>query len=382
MNVVLKMLGLLLGFGVASIECAPPPKIPQTPADRNVLQTVMQQVQEGSRIGYTQSEAYLTIKMVQDKLNTTPWLDKDKKIIMDAMAKERELKNDYYVFYTAIPHMRLLQDITRKLYKKTVGNVGALQDKAFQFIRYTYNDPLYNQYKNSTEFLTKEITESGIIDDNDVRLKALLLSVNIAFFGNIHSTGESTWHYFNNPQAWVSVPLQWIEASLTSFGYPRVYAKKFLTLAPLTQYAQGELFQIFVPKNTVDDIGYLSWRQGIPFDVDILTSWFGRTTLGIGSWILHDEIKERVYKLRRQWKAGDESVQDQVALMLEQVKLGVYRLSDVLDDYKLTGPKNTEDMQARLLITNAGLLNPQSGIKIYRYSNLPAGKLSEYKKKL
>ena len=122
--------------------------------------------------------------------------------------------------------------------------MGALEDKSFQFIRYSYNDPVYSQYKNATDFLVKELTQNGIIDDNQVRLKTILVSTNLSLFGNAAFAGESTWKFLNQPQPWGVAPAAWLEASLKSFGYPAEYAKKLIALAPLIIHDQGDLFLI------------------------------------------------------------------------------------------------------------------------------------------
>ncbi len=356
-----------------------------TPADQAELKHIVDEVGRIKGRGYTQTEAHLSVPSVQQLMNTVQDLARNKAIISQAMTKERELNDNYYVFYTAIPYMRLFQDVTRKLYKRKVGNIGALKDKSFQFVRYSYNDPVYSQYPDATDFLVKELAQYGIIDDNQVRLKTILVSTNLSLFGNLTLSGESTWNFFNHPQSWGVAPAAWLEASLKSFGYPPEYTKKLIALAPLTQDTQGDLFQIFVPHNLVDQIGYHSWRQGIPFDPEIIETWFERDPLILSKrGLYHEEIKERVYNIRRRWQAGDPAVKKLTELMIERARQGKYRLSTGIEAYKKT-PRDVFEInhqQGRLLITNDMLLNPNSGIKIYRYSNLTGSKLAEYKRKL
>src|ERR1700722_15636609 len=310
-----------------------------TPADQAELRSLVKQVDQAKSRGYTQGEAHLSVPYVQKAVGGELFLDRNKKIISQALKKERELKDGYYVFYTAIPYMRLFQDVTRKVYKRKFGNVGALQDKSFQFVRYGYNDPVYSKYANATDFLIQELGQNGIIDDNDVRLKTILVSTNVSLFGNAAFAGESTWRFLNSPQPWGVAPKAWLEASLKSFGYPPEFAKKFITLAPMIKHDQGDLFQIFVPKSKVDEVGYLSWRQGIPFDPELIEKWFGRDPLQLGKIgeakvaIVHDEINERIYNLRRRWKSGDQKVRTFVNQMIQHAKEGKYSLARGLDAY-------------------------------------------------
>jgi hypothetical protein len=358
----------------------------QTPADQAEVKNLLQQADSIKGKEYSQSEAHMSVPSVQKLMSGMADLARNKRIIDETLAKERELQKTHYVFYTAVPYMRLFQDVTRKLYKKKVGNVGALKDKSFQFIRYTYDDPIYKEYKNATDFLVKEITQNGIIDDNDIRLKTILVATNLALFANIRVTGESTWDYLNHPQAWVQASSDRLEAALKSFGYPTSFTKRLMELAPLIQHDQGELFQIFIPKNMVDDVGYVSWRQGIPFDPELIKRMFGRALVkadGVNP-VYHDEIDQRIYTIKRQWKAKDREAMSMVNTMLDHAKRGDYRLSPVLQQYQQNPAEvfGINYQQGRLLVTDSMLLNPTSGIKIYRYSNVSQDKVREYKKKL
>lgn len=333
----------------------------------------------------TQSEAHLSAKNVQEHVSK---VDRTlhAHIQEAAFQNERKLNNDYDIVYTAIPNMRVFQDITAQLYKRVVGKTSAL--KEFKFIRYQFKDPIYDQYKNVTEFLIDEIQKNGIVDDNEIRLKTILISANLAFFGNEGLEGESTWNYFNTPQPWVSAP--WLkfllESSLKSFGYSTQFVPELLELSKSIQTTTGDLFQICIPHQKTDDIGYLSWRQGIPFDVKFINTVFKRVNMsfGRGDKIFHEEINERITLLKEQWKQRVPQTVQLVTELLENVKAGKYRLAPFLEKYK----KSPETLpyinayQARLLITNNLLLNPESGIKIYRFSTLSPDKEAHYKAQL
>lgn len=348
---------------------------------------------KGRRI--TQSQSHLLLSGVKDMvLKKAKNLNENADIIKWAFDKETE-HADYYVFYTSVPYMRLFQDLVRNFYVQDFGAIGALKYHQFQFLRYFYNDPFYDQYKDINEFLFTELGQNGMIDDNMLRLKIILLSTNLSFFGNIGLKGESTYNYMNEPQKWVSPNPAFLKDSLLSFGYPADYVDDFMALIPLTipEPPKGELFQIFIPKKLVDKVGYLSWRQGIPFDPHIMKSIFPdkfdkEIKLDYSSHILGEDLTNAVKTIREN-KAQFAPLTEAV---INKVKQGYYKLSDFLNFYKNPRPEvnRVKDnwkisllnyCQARLLITNKELLNPASGIIIYRYSLLEREKLEEYTKK-
>jgi len=350
-------------------------------------QVEAQQLLQQAKLGSTQSEAHLTRRWVRVDLVNEAGIARHKKIIDQALERERKYKDKYLVFYTSIPYMRLFQDVTRKLYRRVEGKAGALKDKAFQFIRYTFKDPTYSQYKNVTQFLLDEIEKNGMVDDNDVRLKTILVSTSLAFFSNIGQPGESAYSYFNNPQAWASLNPDWLKKSIRSFGYPEEYTDQLIDLAKTIITDTGDLFQIFIPKTEANNIGYVSWRQGIPFDPQFLKWLFEREemTYSRKDKLFHAEINEKLKKLKKNWLARDPETVKMVEYMLDNVKNGKYLISPFLTKFvnepeKIEFPINFA--QARLLVTNDYLLNPKSGILIFRYVTLDPIREELYKQRL
>lgn len=332
--------------------------------------------------GLTQSEAHLSVKKVQDRVRKQFPL-RLPEIRKAALAKERELNKDYDIFYTAIPNARVYQDVTRKLYKRVAPAVPNL--KEFQFIRYSYQDPTYTVYKNVTDFLISEISKNGIIDDRIAALSTILVSTNIAFFGNAGSTGESTWYFLNKQAEWAAARTAWLEGSLKSFGYSEKFVPELVELSALVKTETSDLFQICIPHTVTDQIGYLSWRVGIPFDPFYIKTvfknvkgWTGRDRL------TYPQILEGVTAFKERWARKDPEAVKAVNVLLNHVKEGRFRLTPFLETYKKSPDSlpyiNT--YQARLLITNEVLLNPNSGIKIYRYSSLAPRQEARYKAKL
>src|ERR1700679_3771207 len=92
---------------------------PNTQADKTFAEQLFKRVEADRGIGFTQTEAQLSLKEEQDKVKELDGLAMHEKIIRSALVKERIYFKDYYVFYSAIPYGRLFQDVARKLYKKS-----------------------------------------------------------------------------------------------------------------------------------------------------------------------------------------------------------------------------------------------------------------------
>lgn len=352
-----------------------------TPADQAVAKELFSRARN-----YPESQSFsqLRVPFVQSKVLELSGLARHEQIINLALAKEVEMANQgYAVFYTAVPYMRMFQDISRKMYKAVVGKVGALGEKAFQFIRYAYQDPTYMQYNNVTDFLLTEIAKEGIIDDNLIRLKTILVSTNLAFFGNAGFTGESTYFYFNNPQPWASANPEWLRAALVSFGYSTNYVDELMSLVPDIVTKTGDIFQIFITTSKVDDIGYLSWRQGIPFDVPFIEDLFGRPdmTFGRSDRIYAAEINNRIAEFKEKYRNGDQGAVNMVNYLLKSVANGDFKLSPFFKLYKTGKLRFTNFYQARLLI-GSWFLDPTQGVRIYRYSTLDPEREQAYKRRL
>lgn len=332
-------------------------------------------------------------------------------LIYNVFQQERAFRDNppqgkkYYVFYTAVPYMHLMQDLARELYLYNFGEQGALSrndaQNGFQFLRYFYKDPFFDQYKNVNDYLQTEVRKNKIVDDNLLRNKIILLSTNISLFGGLGITGESTFFYLNRPQKWVSPNPMFIEDSLNSYGFLNVtdYSKEFLDviqhdlgyeqatakLADPSPAAAKEailcsdLFQIFIPADLVDTIAYLSWRQGFPFDKELLKQLFPNKlkgdvpTLDDSVGILAKDISEAIENVQQ-------GLLPQAEQRLHKIIDEKHSLASYIDKNMVTqNDKLLNFMQARILITNDALLNPTSGIYVYRYDSIPEDTKEGYK---
>ncbi len=350
-------------------------------------------------ISFTQTQAHLSLKGNQDKLlKYAEGLSKNKNIINQAIDREKKYKQNYSVFYTSVPYLhlhqdtvvRLYQDIIRKLYKIENGKIGALKDKAFQFLRYTYNDPTYNQFENVNEFLVSEINKNGVVMDRDPRIGTILISTNLSLFGNVGFTGESTWYFFNHPQPWGEIRKDWLEAAIKSYGYSTQYIDELVDLTKYLKDKDGnlgsDLFQIFIPNNLVDQIGYLSWRLGIPFDTKFIMGLFNRPkmTFGLADAIPYPQLEQTTLEFIKKWHDNNVGALQMSELLLNNAENGKFHLFSFLNTYK-SNPASISYLnyaQGRLLVTNKYFLNPASGILIYRYSHIDSAQEAIYKIKL
>jgi hypothetical protein len=406
MNKISKKWGMLVVLlGQCSITyVASNARIELPPADRAVLDNMFAQTKRfyTKSAGLTQSQAHMSVEGIQHKIRTELFgFAANKGIIDQALARETEHKLSHSAFYSAVPFMHLFQDVAREMYKRRVGVLGALKDDAFQFVRYTYNNQAYDQYASIQEFLLKNVKKDGIIDDT-MGLGLYLVATNLSLFGSAGMRGDSTWRLFNVPQKWVQVNRAFLAECLESYGFSLKYLDKLMALNEYFKNDKGEmmsdLFQIFIPEKLVNEVGYLCWRSGIPNDTFLTRS--PDTKPSKGPYVKEQGYMESVFEQEKigynsdretfqkgllnfsdRYKAGDAEAKKVVNELLRRIENGTYQLEAFLYKYR-TDPAAVKALnyaQARLLITNKVMLNPESGVKIYRYSQLDPAKEAAYK---
>ena len=363
----------------------------ETMTNAQFAEELFRKVESDRSQGLTQTEAQLSIKSLQPKIKESDNLVLNKQVIINCLNRERLYFKDFDTFYTSIPYTFLFQEIARMLFKRKVGSLGELGKKSFQFIRFNFQDSAYNIHASAKEFLINEIQVYGIVDDNQIRLKTILVSTNLSLFGNAGLTGESTWYFFNNPQPWGEVNRQWLETMILSYDYSTAFVDELIAVNNYLKNEKGELgsvlFQIFVPKKLVNKIGYISWRIGIPYDEAYIRDAFalvGFKKPDINHYN-YAELKEAAAAFSEKWKQKDVAALKIGNDLLKKVQSDVFNLALFLDKY-MKMPEQVQNLnthQARLLITNEGLLNPLSGIKIFReYPSVTPEKLKIVKTKL
>jgi len=320
---------------------------------------------------FTQTEAHLHLKKNRDLIekyyNVEPYLD----VISTVIANEEKYKNTHYAFYNTTSNMwRLAQDLFTRLYAYEHPEEVT---KEFKFLR--FNDEAIDS--TAQGFLVSELKSKGLVDDNTAT-GAILLSVNLSLFGNVGFPGECSWQYFVKPQSHKFPERATYEKMMDRFGMSHKYINELMSLVKLYDTNEDTIIQILVPRDKIDEIGYLAWVRGIPAHGDTI------------QWIV-DHAKSKSFKhtkptmekLVEDFKKKQEK-NPLFASMLQGVQAGEFSLDDFLKIYrnKPWDIKEINDVTARLLFTPNVLLNPKSDVKFFRFSTVKPDSLKTYNKRL
>lgn len=289
----------------------------------------------------TPTKAYLTIP----KLNALVHKDWKQELIsykdlFDGMQKkEYELNDSHYVFYHGQNDVfRLLHDFLNAVYEELYLHPPLDE---FYMMRLWYES---REKANMDKFIEEYEGGKPIVwNDQGGPLVKELLSVNFSIFGNTNQWGECTLKAFvRNRSYFFNSVMPLIKDVFNTFGFDKKYLQDLAALPQLITTKEGTIYQIFVPKDLIDSCGYVCHRWATPFRQPLVTSDF-------------DAKKQRHMHLK-----------------------------PIADAYKKT-PNNLADLdilQARLLFSQDVLLNPKSGVKIFRYTTASKTQLDTYKKKL
>lgn len=284
----------------------------------------------------TATDAYLK---VNKSLVDTTWahdLKKYKSLIQTLIKQERAHSSTHFVFYHGQQgYLRLLQDFLKEMYQ-----LFALKElRDFTFLRPWHNaEPSFevNRFIDSCN-------QKGYWNDAEPDIMKKMMCVNLALFGNTTDFGECTWNYFINNTNIMPPDLEKIFNDIFAyFDFNATYIQQLLNLENETKPAHGNLLQIFIPKDQVNKYVYLSKPYGIPYQEPIAPDVF-------------DSDKKR-----------------HIAI------------TPILEKYikQPTSITNLDQLQARLLLSQDGILNPESGVKIFRHTAGPIPNEAQYKKKL
>jgi hypothetical protein len=322
---------------------------------------------------YTETEGFLSVpkmrELIEKNLKVTPYLD----IISSMICKEAELEATHYVFYHGTDNVwRVPHDLFTMLYAYFKPDKSVPND--FKFMRFTQTDAGTPQ-----EFLANEIKNNGLVNDNgEAKLK--ILSVNFTPFSNVGLPGECTWNYFLAPKSHEE-PNEFIyNLIMQEFGLGSTYVKALMDLTKIYQTKEQTILQIFVPKNKIDSITYLSWIKGIPAH-EASIDWVKNNLKGKN---VREGAAGVIEELSEQYKAEkDQNPLFQNLLQeLEQTNFSVESYLKLLCNKPAELEGSLNDLTARLLFTPEVLLNPASGAKFYRYSTAKRENIKIYYRKL
>lgn len=320
---------------------------------------------------FTQTEAHLQLpevrKLIEKNYQVEPYLN----LIATVLANEAKFKDTHYAFYNTTPNeWRLAQDLFTRLY--AYEHPINLKE-GFKFLRFN------NESINATAqgFLVNELKEKGLVDDN-TETGAIMISVNLALFGNVGFPGECSWDYFVNTKGHKAPRRKTFEDMMIRFGLNQKHVDEIISLVDVYDTTEDTIVQILVPKDKVDEIGYLAWVKGIPAHGETI------------KWILdhaksksfEKHVKPLMEKLTAEFKANPNN--PLYKSMMEGVQAGDFSLNAFLKIYCNTPWKIEEinDVTARLLFTPNVLLNPDSGVKFFRFSTVSSHKLNQYNDRL
>lgn len=306
------------------------------------------------------------------KLNnivTSAWsefLNTHKNLIDSIINNERKHTKDYYIFYHAQKkEFRLIEDFIKEVseYVRILNH-----QKTFEYLRFFEKLPITT---DTNTFLDDQNIIHGFNtwNDHDPILVRQLLSVNLSLFGNCThiSWGECTFDYFlNNYNICVSTDgiKELFKEIFDYFHFEKSFVDQLWNLNNLITEKEGLLFQICIPKHMVNKCAYLCRPYGIPYEKAIIQTEFDfnkQRHINISS-ILDG------YQLQNTW------ISDSTTRLLSQ---GIQ-----FNDLHEAIQNELDTLQARLLFSWDMMLNPQSGVKIFRYSTASDESVAEFKKQL
>lgn len=281
---------------------------------------------------YTQTEAYLKINygLVQKKWGYE-W-NKYQSIIDSILSTEKKMKDTHYTFYHAQrSQFRIVHDVLKEIYQLFTFNPPL---KEFNFLRAWYD-------------VTDTINVHTFLNSNGAYLSswwnhsdsAQMICVNLSLFGNSNNPLECTFHYFVNNSNIIPLSLDTLLAKLFSqFNFDKSFMYKLKNLADKAITQEGILYQIFIPKEKVDSYLYLAHIGSAAWNKPIISTQFD------------------YYKKRHTY------------------------ISPILELY-CSNPAaipEIDAIQARILLSKDLLLNPESGVKILRFTTLTSSAQQEY----
>jgi len=206
----------------------------------------------------------------------------------------------------------------------------------FAFMRFQDIDTVYDKDVNAY------IDAHSPIDDSYRQIASQMISVNLALFGNHTHLGECTFSYFLSNKSANTKSLYFVlEPIFSCYSLDKKYIKHLEALSKELTSSTGNLMQIFIPMDKVDQLVYLSEPYGKPYKKCIYPS-------------VYDTKKQRHISIR-----------------------------PILDLYR-NQPKTIKDLdalQARMLFFPP-LFDTDSDIKIFRYNTIPADTMQRYETKL
>lgn len=272
--------------------------------------------------------------------------------IKEMLENEERYRKDYFVFYHAQGSAnRILVEFLKNLYE--FRNKVPLRSD-FEYLRFWHDGSDYadvNSYLDSFGIPNPFSKIGDLYDGGRADIRAALLSVNPVLFGHFYWDGECTFNYFLHDKMVGPFIKGELQKLFDYYGFDKGYIKGLFEVSDQFETRTGDIVQIFVPKNVVNDCAYLCEAWGIPMKNFILDK--NGKPLALNDY---DVIRERYAKC------------DGI-LNVIQNDIGVI--------------KNAPSIQLRLFFSKSGpLLNPGLDAKMFRFTTLAPLKLADYKKQI
>jgi hypothetical protein len=283
-----------------------------------------------SSAGYKKT-AYIAISDLQLKY---------KDLVESVIEREKEHCNDYYVFYHGQrSKFWVFQEFLKELYSLIKIHSPISQ---FEFLRMWQEAADTYQVNNFIDTQEANLHNWGgtppAWNDTTPELIKNMLCVNLSLFGNLTYSGESSFSYFssNSNASWTAIE-NLFSRLFDYYGFDQKFIGQLIANDNLLDHKNGILMQIFVPKNQADDYIYLSKAYGTP-------------------------VRE---KLDETWNASKNRHMNISSLLEKYIK----------EPHSMG---NFDQLQARVLLSKDCMLNPDSGVKVFKYSTEAQAKLDTY----
>lgn len=269
-------------------------------------------------------------------------------IIRQMLENEERYQDDYFVFYHAqISDNFLVVEFLKNLYEF---EYHTMLRSDFEFLRFWQNGSRFadvNAYLDSFGVPSPFSFESFVLSDHHPDIRQFLLAVNPVLFGNFDWYAECTFEFFIKNQSVYRLVQSILTDIFKRYGFDDRYIKSLIAIDKKFKRSSGDIIQIFIPKGSVNDVAYLSGPGGVP-EKELLMGVNGKP------------IVPADYDLQRRRYAKSSRI-----LEIIQNNIGMI--------------KSSRQLQFRLFFAQSGpLLNPDMGVKIFRFASLTPAEVHEY----
>ncbi len=277
------------------------------------------------------------------------------RFINEILAREEEYSKNYYVFYHSHDwQLAVIFDVYKLLNKwldtHPIGADILLRNRSV------------GEFKDINEFMTYwENLFGGSWDNNHPyalygkkrNLAETLLSVNLSLFGNASNSSSNSFRYFLDSKS-ARAPGGLLKEIFGEWGFNPKYKKEIIkAFEELHHDNKGQLIQMFIPKDKVNEFVYLAIPGGTPYRDKVTDSF-------------DSKLKRHVLRDKKGAVIGND-----IASILEAYQNGTLQLD----------PTSLDQLQARIVMLPDFFL-AESGVKYFVYNLVPPVEEKRYKEKL